>query len=343
VTVSFRPAKREQIPLLLGVAGGTGSGKTYSALRIARGIAGDHPIAAIDTENGRMSHYADLFQPLHIGQLAAPFRPDKYSGAIHDAVAHLRDVPFEHRVIVIDSGSHEWAGDGGCLDWQEELMGGNPAKSPIAWAKVKKEHKRMVTQLLAVPAHVIFCFRAEPKVDIVREGGELKFVPKKSITGLDGWLPITEKMFPYELTASFLLMADAPGIPRPIKLQEQHKQFVPLDQPLSEQTGKQLAAWAAGSSGGPNDPVSGHDEQQPGQATREAPSEVVPPAASGGEPASPDDEISVLTAELVGASRRPAEAAASIERHRLTQRPDEHYGWLLEQKAKLAARGGDAA
>jgi hypothetical protein len=27
----------------------------------------------------------------------------------------------------------------------------------------------------------------------------------------------------------------------------------------------------------------------------------------------------------------------------LTQRPDEHYGWLLEQKAKLAARGGDGA
>jgi hypothetical protein len=148
-------------------------------------------------------------------------------------------------------------------------------------------------------------------------------------------------MLPYELTASFLLMADQPGIPRPIKLQEQHKPFVPLDQKLSESTGRQLAAWAAGSSGGPNEQASGHE--QPAPATREAPSMVVPPAASGGEPASPDDEISVLTAELVGASSKPGEAAASIERHRLTQRPDEHYGWLLEQKQKLAARGGDAA
>jgi hypothetical protein len=104
-----------------------------------------------------------------------------------------------------------------------------------------------------------------------------------------------------------------------------------------------IVAALGSSSGGPNDPVSRHDEQQPGQATETAPSKVVPPATSGGEPASPDDEITLLTAELVGASRKPAEAAASIERHRLTQRPDEHYGWLLDQKRKLAARGGDAA
>jgi hypothetical protein len=123
-------------------------------------------------------------------------------------------------------------------------------------------------------------------------------------------------------------------------LQEQHKPFVPLDQPLSENTGRQLAAWAAGSSGEPNVQASGHE--QPAQATGEAPSKVVPPPNSGVEVASPDDEISVLTAELVGASSKPGDAAKAIERHRLTQRPDEHYGWLLEQKAKLAARGGDA-
>jgi hypothetical protein len=112
---------------------------------------------------------------------------------------------------------------------------------------------------------------------------------------------------------------------------------------LSENTGRQLAAWAAGSSGGPHDPVSGHDEQQPGQATETAPSKVVPPPDSGVEVASPDDEITLLTAELVEASRKPAEAAASIERHRLTQRPDEHYGWLLEQKQKMRARGGEGS
>jgi hypothetical protein len=55
-------------------------------------------------------------------------------------------------------------------------------------------------------------------------------------------------MLPYELTASFLLMADAPGVPKPIKLQEQHRPFVPLDQPITEETGRLLAEWAAGGS-----------------------------------------------------------------------------------------------
>jgi hypothetical protein len=336
MTVTFREVRREQVPLLIGLAGGTGSGKSMSALLLARGMTGGEPFAFIDTENGRAKHYADLFPEMRHAEIHAPFRPEKYADAIVQGAA-------DYPVVVVDSMSHEWAGDGGCLDWHDELMGGNQAKNFSAWIEPKKAHKRMLTQLLQLNAHVILCFRAEPKVEAKKnERGQWEYVPKPSLTGLDGWIPISEKMLPYELTASFLLMADQPGYPRPIKLQEQHKQFVPLDQPLSEQTGKLLAAWAAGSSsGGPNVQASGHE--QPAQATETAPSKVVPPADSGVEPASPDDEISVLTAELVGASRKPAEAAASIERHRLTQRPDEHYGWLLEQKAKLAARGGDGA
>jgi hypothetical protein len=97
---------------------------------------------------------------------------------------------------------------------------------------------------------------------------------------------------------------------------------------------------ALGSSGGPNDPVSGHDEQQPGQATGEAPSMVVPPAGSGVEPASPDDEITALTLELINGSKDPAEAAKEVERHRLTEHAEDHLAWLLAWKA---ARGGGAA
>lgn len=248
MTVTFRPARRGHIPLLLGFAGGTGSGKTMSALLVARGIANGHPFAGIDTENGRMSHYADLFPELHIGDIHAPFRPDKYTEAIDAAARHLEqhNVPVEHRVIVVDSASHEWYGDGGCLDWHDELMSGQQSKNLSAWIDPKKAHKRMVNRLLQVDAHVILCFRAEPKVEAIREGGQTKIVPKQTLTGLDGWVPIAEKNLPYELTASFLLMADQPGVPRPIKLQEQHRSLVPLDRPLTAETGAALAAWAAG-------------------------------------------------------------------------------------------------
>lgn len=248
MSFTFRPAVRAAIPLLLGVAGGTGSGKTMSALRLARGLADGKPFAFVDTENGRGLHYADMFPEMQHGSLTAPFRPSKYADAIE--AADKEGFP----VIVVDSASHEWAGEGGCCDWHDDLMGNDQSKNFSAWGPPKKDHKRMVTRLLQVNAHVILCFRAEPKIEVIDDierPGKKKYVEKKSLTGLDGWIPISEKMLPYELTASFLLMADQPGVPKPIKLQEQHKAMVPLDAPLSEETGKLLAAWAAGSSAAP--------------------------------------------------------------------------------------------
>ena len=51
MTFQFRPARREQAPLLIGVAGPSGSGKTASALKLARGIVGgDEGIYLVDTE-----------------------------------------------------------------------------------------------------------------------------------------------------------------------------------------------------------------------------------------------------------------------------------------------------
>ncbi len=245
MSFEFREVRRENVPLMIGVAGGTGSGKTFSALRLARGLSAGQPFAVVDTENGRAKHYADLFPEMRHGEIHAPFRPDKYADAITAGA-------LQFPVVVVDSASHEWAGEGGCLDWHDELMGNDQAKKLSAWIEPKRGHKRFVTRLLQLPdTHVILCFRAEPKVDMVKDDkGRWQIVPKASLTGLDGWLPISEKMLPYELTASFLLMADAPGVPRPIKLQEQHKPFVPLNQPLSEETGAQLAAWAAGTQTG---------------------------------------------------------------------------------------------
>lgn len=240
MTVTFRPAVRENVPLLLGVAGGTGSGKTMSALELAKGIAKGGRFAVVDSENGRARHYADLYD-FDTADLRAPFRPKTYADAITDADA------AGYSVIVVDSASHEWYGDGGCLDWHDELMGGDQKKNLSAWIEPKRDHKAMVTRLLQVRAHVILCFRAEPKVEAVRGGdGRVEIKPKASLTGLDGWIPIAEKNLPYELTASFLLMADAPGVPKPIKLPEQLRPLVPVDRPLSVEVGFALAEWAAG-------------------------------------------------------------------------------------------------
>lgn len=256
----FRPAVRENVGLLIGLAGGTGSGKTYTAMRLASGIAGGKPFAVIDTEAGRAKHYADQFKFDH-GDLKPPFRPDSYAEAIKAADA------AGYPVIVVDSASHEHAGEGGLLDWHEEeldRMAGNDWKkrdscNMAAWIKPKMSHKHMVQKLLQVRAHLILCFRAEEKIEMVREDGKLKIVKKQTTTGLDGWVPISEKNLPYELTASFLLTADAPGIPKPIKLQHQHRAFFPLNTEITEDSGRKLAAWASGTNAAPSSqpPVAG--------------------------------------------------------------------------------------
>lgn len=247
MSFTFRPAIRENVNLLIGIAGGTGSGKTYSAMRLAKGICGGKKFAVIDTENGRARHYADQFD-FDVCDLSAPFRPDSYA----DAIVAADKAGYE--VIVVDSMSHVWAGDGGVLDWQEEeldRMAGDDWKKReavkmAAWIKPKMSHKHMVQRLLQVKATLILCFRAEPKIEMVKENGKMVIQAKQSLTGLDGWIPVCEKNLPFELTVSLLMTADAPGFPKPIKLQEQHRTLFPLDVPVAEESGRLVALWASG-------------------------------------------------------------------------------------------------
>ena len=238
----FKPAVREAVPLLLGVIGQTGSGKTFSAMRIASGIVGKgNRFALIDTESKRALHYADKFDFDHC-ELTPPFRPENYADAIRAADK------AGYKAIVVDSMSHEWAGEGGILDWQEEelaRMAGDDWKKReackmAAWIKPKMAHKQMVQRLLQVRSHLILCFRAEDKVKMEKDDrGKIQIVPA-------GIQPICSKEMPYELMASFLLTSDKPGYPQPLKLQEQHKPMFPLDKPLSEESGHLISEWAKG-------------------------------------------------------------------------------------------------
>lgn len=268
---TFRPAKRQNVSLLVGLSAPSGGGKTWSAMLLAKGMSGGKKFCVIDTEAGRALHYADRFDFDH-GDLSAPFTPHAYAEAIQ--AADEQGYP----VIIVDSASHEWAGDGGILDMQEaelKRMGGGDNVKMASWIKPKGEHKRMMQKLLQVRAHIILCFRAEAKIDITKDAkGRTVVVPKKTLTSIDGWIPISEKSMPFELTCSFLLTPEAPGVPRPIKLQEQHRAFFPAGKPITEAAGMSLALWAAG--GGQRAPAPAAEPQEaaaPVETPAEAPAE----------------------------------------------------------------------
>lgn len=243
---TFRPAVRESVGLLIGIAGGPGSGKTYSALELATGlVAGTGKrIGFIDTEARRALHYADQFDFDHCN-LDAPFTPDRYLEAIKTEEAY--------GVLIIDSLSHEWAGEGGILEMHEselQRMAGDDWQKRerckfSAWIKPKAGHKRLVYRMLQSKAHLIFCCRAEDKIQLTK--GE-KITEVKT-----DWIPVAEKSFLYEMHLALLLGAgDRAGVPTtpksPFKIPEWASTIIDCKQRISRDHGASLAGWAGGGS-----------------------------------------------------------------------------------------------
>jgi energy-coupling factor transporter ATP-binding protein EcfA2 len=273
----FRKAVREQSHVLISLAGPTGSGKTKSALRLARGLVGPKGrIAVIDTEAGRALHYADEHEFDH-GELVAPFRPAAYQAAIESAEKD------GYGAVIIDSLSHEYEGVGGLIEWADECLAAG-AKSPANWKEPKMAHRKMMNRLLQMRCHLIFCLRAEEKMLMKKEGGKTIIVPASDRPLIERWHPICEKRFMYEMTASFLLLGSAPGVPIPVKLEGKHAPFFAKNSVLDEAAGEKLAAWADGA------PASGSNKAKP---TEREPSAVpnggqaVPNEAQPADPAPP--------------------------------------------------------
>jgi hypothetical protein len=234
MTFTFAPAKREQISLLIALAGASGSGKTFSALRLAKGMSTNGKIAFLDTEARRGLHYAEQFEFLH-ADMRPPFRPAAFMEGIRAAEDSGADV------VVIDSFSMEYDGEGGIMDWADDLEKGG-TKSPGNWKIPKGAHKKLMNALLQCRASIIFCLRADEKIRIARENGKTVVEPL-------GWMPICEKRFMFEMTASFTLTPDRPGIPNfnlPHKLQSQHRSMFSDQKPIGEDSGLALASWARG-------------------------------------------------------------------------------------------------
>lgn len=242
-----KPAVREQVPVMVGLMGASGSGKTFSALRLAAGIqrvtGGD--ICVIDTESRRALHYAEDFRFMHM-QFDAPFGPLRYLEAIkaaYDAGA---------RTIVVDSMSHEHEGPGGVLEMHDkevQRLGGGDRHNFPAWAKPKAERRQMINGILQVNANFIFCFRAKEKTKPGNEGGKKVLIEQ-------GYMPIAGEEFVFEMTMNALLLPGSAGVPvwkseypgerAMMKLPRQFIGTMADGRQLDEGIGQSLAEWARG-------------------------------------------------------------------------------------------------
>lgn len=187
--MQIRKAERKKAKLRLGISAPSGAGKTYSSLLIAHGITGDwSKVGLIDTENGSGDLYAHLGD-YSVIPIEAPFTPEKYI----QAIKLFEDNGFE--VVIIDSLSHAWAGEGGILDIQAAITAASRSgNSYTAWREVTPKHNALVNTILQSKCHIIATMRA--KTEYVQEKNEQGKTEIKKV----GLAPIQRDGMEYEFT-----------------------------------------------------------------------------------------------------------------------------------------------
>lgn len=184
--LKLRKAARKAAKIKVGIQGPSGSGKTYSSLLLAYGLVSDwSKIAVIDSENGSADLYSHL-GTYNIAEIKAPYSPEKYIRTIDSCVKQGMEV------IIIDSISHEWEGEGGILDIHGR-MSGNSFQN---WASVTPRHNSFINAILQAPVHVIATIRTKQDYVMTEKNG--KHVPEK--VGLKG---VQRDGVDYELTVVF--------------------------------------------------------------------------------------------------------------------------------------------
>ena len=239
--IQIQVAQKKKVKLKIGMSGASGFGKTYSALLMAFGVVKElypdlpdedcwRKIVVIDTENESASLYADL-GPYNVINLTAPFEPERYIEAVDACVKAGMEV------AVIDSITHEWDGQGGCLEIADKVTQASPSKnSYTAWAKVTPRHQAFVQKILQSPLHVITTVRRKQDYEMVNDSmGKLK-VQKV------GTKEITRDGFEYELTLNFEFTSDMHYVKAS---KDRTGLFMGKDEfIITSETGKQLIQWA---------------------------------------------------------------------------------------------------
>ena len=183
--MQLQNATRKKVKLRMNIASPSGFGKTYSALLLASGIASSYEkIAVIDTENDSASLYAHLGNFKTI-KLNPPYTADRYIEAIKICETAKMEV------IIIDSITHFWNGQGGILEYQNSLGGRYQD-----WAKATPLYQKWLSTILQSSCHIITTNRKKQAYNMITENNRTKIEK----AGLDDEI---RQGYEYEMSLAF--------------------------------------------------------------------------------------------------------------------------------------------
>lgn len=241
----FRPATSGQAPIIIMMAGGTNTGKSWSSLLLARGLVGPNGrIAAVDTEGGRLHNLA-RYHKFDMAIMEPPFTFARFTEYAETAEAD------GYGAVLFDSASMMHLGPGGYLDWHEREIkrlckGDESKRDAVKWAARREPslaRQAMLYALLARRIPIIFSCRARELTE--NSGGKIVSV---------GWQPTIHKELIYDVTLSFTLRPEyGKGVIRheqPFKLEEDHKDIFRDGDLITVEHGERLmAAMRSGETG----------------------------------------------------------------------------------------------
>lgn len=172
----FRKAKAEQAALKMGIYGAPGTGKTFTALLIAEGLAKltKKRIAFVDTERGT-DFYAQS-GPRAVHPEAFDFDA-LYTRSIAEVLTAVKSLDEkQYSVIVVDSITHIWEAAKAAYSGRTTKIGTIPFQ---AWAQIKRPYKELMSFLLSTSMHVLILGRQSIDYQEDEETGELKALGTK--------------------------------------------------------------------------------------------------------------------------------------------------------------------
>lgn len=219
----FTRATKAAAKLRAAIFGPSGAGKTFSSLRVAKGLGGR--IAVIDTERGSASKYSDRFE-FDVLELE--------DQSVEGYVEAIRLAGQEgYDVLVIDSLSHAWQT---LLEEVEKLAKAKyRGNTWSAWSEGTPLQRKLVGAILDFPGHVLATMRSKTEWTTVDNNG--KKTPQRV-----GLAPEQGKGVEYEF--DLLVEISTEHVANVIKDRTGKFQDKLLDKP-GEDFGKQLAAWLA--------------------------------------------------------------------------------------------------